>query len=54
MRPFIFILLATAILIIPIALLAGGHNGLTVTGVILAIIAIVSTIIHTPSRKERK
>ncbi|MGZ0067823.1 hypothetical protein [Microbacterium arborescens] len=50
MRRLAAISLVGAILCVPGALLVGNHNGLTVTGCILAVVAIGATIAHTPRR----
>jgi len=47
----LFMIVAALVLVLPIALAKGGHNGATVVGVILVILAIVLTIATAPSRK---
>lgn len=47
----LFLIAAALVLVLPIALARGGHNGATVAGVVLVVLAILVTIATAPSRK---
>ncbi|MCC2033102.1 hypothetical protein [Microbacterium allomyrinae] len=45
------LILIAAAVFLPLALVKGGHNGATIAGVLLIIVAITVTIHNAPSRK---
>jgi hypothetical protein len=51
--PLVLILIAAALLL-PLALAKGGHNGATLAGVLIVIVAIVTTILTSPSGRNSK
>ena len=48
-----FLIIAALLLVLPIALAAGGHNGATAVGVILVTVAIVATVATAPSKEKK-
>lgn len=49
----LFLIAAALVLVLPIALARGGHNGATAVGVILTVLAIILTIATAPSRSKK-
>ena len=49
----LFMIVAALVLVLPIALARGGHNGATAAGVTIVILAIILTIASSPSRSKK-
>ena len=49
----LFLIVVALVFVLPIAFARGGHNGPTVVGVVLIIIAIILTIASSPSRSKK-
>lgn len=47
------LLVAAAVLVVPVSLFVGGHNGATVLGIVLAMFGVVLAIAAAPSKEER-
>lgn len=48
-----FLIIVALVLVLPVALAVGGHNGATAVGVILTVIAIVATVASSPSKESK-
>lgn len=47
-----FLIVVALVLVLPIALAVGGHNGATAAGVVIVLLAILLHILTTPARKD--
>ena len=49
----LFLIVVALVLVLPIALARGGHNGATAAGVILVLLAIILTVAFAPNRSKK-
>lgn len=49
----LFLIVFALVAVLPLALARGGHNGATVAGIVIVILAIIVTIATAPSRSKK-
>lgn len=49
----LFMILAALVLVLPVALAVGGHNGATALGVCVVLAAIILTVLTSPTRSKK-
>lgn len=54
MNPASVFLLVAGVALLPAALLAGGHQGLTLLGVLFVVLAMLTQIIRPRARKDQQ